>query len=331
MRFNPQAEHVPSKQMVVADTLSRSPLKQEQEPDTIEDVQAYVSLIESTRPATDTQMRRIREATARDVQLQKAIELTLQGWSERVEEVPHQVREFFDSRGHLSISNGLLTYDDRIVIPTDMREEILERIHSGHQGITKCRARANLSVWWPGISKEIKEKVESCQFCQENQAAQRKEPLMPTVLPDRPWQKVSIDLFELAGRKYLVVMDYYSRFIEILSLVGTTSLVVIQKLKSVFARWGIPEELVSDNGTQFKSTWFDDFKEKYRFRHTTSSPHHHQANGAAESGVRISKRILEQEDPFRALMAYRATPIPATGKTPSELIMEDRYGRLSRQ
>ena len=80
-----------------------------------------------------------------------------------MEEVPLQVREFFDSRGHLSISDGLLTYNDRIVIPTDMREEILERIHTGHQGITKCRARANLSVWWPGISKEIKEKVESCQ------------------------------------------------------------------------------------------------------------------------------------------------------------------------
>ena len=68
-----------------------------------------------------------------------------------------------------------------------------------------------------GISKEIKEKVESCHFCQENRAAQRKEPLIPSVLPDRPWQKVSTDLFELAGRKCIVVMDCYSRFIEILT------------------------------------------------------------------------------------------------------------------
>ena len=153
-----------------------------------------------------------------------------------MEEVPLQIREFFDSRGHLSMSNGLLTYDDRIVIPADMREEILERIHTGHQGITKCRERANLSVWWPGISKEIKAKVESCQFCQENQPSQRKEPLMTTDLPDRSWQKVSTDLIELAGQKYLVAMDYYLRFIEILSLVETTSQVVTEKLKSVFAR-----------------------------------------------------------------------------------------------
>ena len=157
-----------------------------------------------------------------------------------MEKVPLQIRGVFDSRGHLSMSNGLLTYDDRIVIPAHMREEILERIHTGHQGITKCRERANLSVWWRGISKEIKAKVESCKFCQENQPSQRKEPLMTTDLPDRPWQ-VSTDLFELAGQKYLVVMDYYSRFIEILSPVETTSQVVIQKLNSVFARWGIPE------------------------------------------------------------------------------------------
>ena len=248
-----------------------------------------------------------------------------QRYTTHVQKVPLQIREFFDSTGHLSMSNGLLTYDDRIVIPADMRGEVLECIHTGHQGITKCRKRANLSVWWPGISKEIKAKVESCQFCQENQPSQRKEPLMTTDLPDRPWQ-VSTDLFELASQKYLVVMDYYSRFIEILSLVETTSQVFIQKLKSVFARWGIPEELISDNGTQFKSLHFDEFKAKYGFKHTISSPHHPQANGTAESGVQIAKRILKQEEPFLALMAYRATPTPATGKTPSELIT----GRLIR-
>ena len=71
----------------------------------------------------------------------------MEGWPARVENVPLQIREFFDSRGHLSMNNGLLTYDDRIVIPADMREEMLERIHTGHQGITKCREPADLSVW----------------------------------------------------------------------------------------------------------------------------------------------------------------------------------------
>ena len=127
----------------------------------------------------------------------------------------------------MAISNGLLTYDDRIVIPAEMREEILERIHSGHQGVTKCCERANLTVWWTGICKEINSKVELCQICQQNQPSQRKQPLMTTVLPGRSWQKLSTDLLELAGQKYLVVTDYCSRFIDILSLVETTSQVVI--------------------------------------------------------------------------------------------------------
>jgi len=117
MRFNPQAKHVPGKQMVVADTLSRSPLKLEQEPNTVVDVQAFVDLVESARPATDSQLKRIRVATANDVHLQKVIDFTSQGWPTRVEDVPLQIREFFYSREHLSISNAFLTCDDRIVIP----------------------------------------------------------------------------------------------------------------------------------------------------------------------------------------------------------------------
>ena len=122
MRFNPQAERVPGNQMVVADILSRSPLMSEQEPDTAEDVQALVDLVESTRPATDTQLERIREASSRqDIQLQKVMNVTLKGLPARVEDIPYEIREFFDSRGHLSISNGLLTYDERIVIAAVMR------------------------------------------------------------------------------------------------------------------------------------------------------------------------------------------------------------------
>ena len=115
MRINPQAQNVPGKQMEVADTLSSSPLKLEQEPDAVKDVQAFVDLAESARPATDSQLERIRVTSTKEAQLQKVIDFTSQGWQTRVEEVPLQIREFFYSLEHLSISNGLLTYDDRIV------------------------------------------------------------------------------------------------------------------------------------------------------------------------------------------------------------------------
>ena len=176
-------------------------------------------------------------------------------------------------------------------------------------------------MWWPGISKDIQTKVQSCEFCQINKPTQRKEPLKPTTLPDRPWQKIAADLCELNRKHYLVVTDYYSRYIEIAYLEQLTSEYVVGKMKNIFARWGIPEEMISDNGTQFNSDTFRQFAVKYGFRQTFSSPHYPQSNGEAESAVKIAKRLLRQDDVFTAIMEYRATPIEATGLSPAEMMM----------
>ncbi|XP_060084865.1 uncharacterized protein K02A2.6-like [Ylistrum balloti] len=136
-----------------------------------------------------------------------------------------------------------------------------------------------------------------------------------TLLPLRPWQKLGMDLCTSQGKQYFVVTDYYSRFIELAYLETTTSAFVIKNI----SRWGIPEDIVSDNGTQsalnlpLKSSGH--FREKYQFKHTFSSPHYPQSNGAAKCAVKIAKRILKQGDVFIALMAYRSTPIEATGVT----------------
>ena len=91
---------------------------------------------------------------------------------------------------------------------------------------------------------------------------------------------------------------------------------MISKLKDIFVRWGILEELFSDNGPQFSFELFSRFSQEYDFKHVTSSLYHPQVNGEAESGVRIAKKILKKNDPFVALMSYRATPHTATGVSP---------------
>ena len=132
---------------------------------------------------------------------------------------------------------------------------------------------------------------------------------------------MSADLFQAKQQHFLVVMDYYSRYLEIAYLSDISSATVIGKMKNMFARWGVPEEIVSYNGTQFTSAAFQSFAEKYNFVCSFTSPHFPQANGQAESAVKIAKRMLEQPVPFLGLMAYRSTPISATGVSPAQLMM----------
>jgi hypothetical protein len=98
----------------------------------------------------------------------------------------------------------------RVIIPQKSRQDVLHRLHTGNMGITKCRARARETVWWPGISQQIEEMVKRCEACIMEQP-QRKEPLIPSEIPERPSQKVAVDLFYLNKEWFLVVTDYYSR------------------------------------------------------------------------------------------------------------------------
>jgi len=117
-------------------------------------------------------------------------------------------------------------------------------------------------------------------------------------------------------KQFLVVIDYYSRFPEIAFVSSTTSDAVINKLKDIFARRGVPDEIVGDSGPQFSSEQFHKFSQEYDFKLTTTSPYDPQAHGETESGVHIAKKILRQCDPFLVLMSYRATPHTATGVSP---------------
>jgi transposase InsO family protein len=322
MRFSPEAVYTPGKNLVIADALSRNPLVQDKpDSDLQEEVSAHVAAVEATRPASPSKLTQIRDATKADLQLQAAMQYTQDGWPKYYKDVVPDARELFADRSQLSESDGLLTHGQRIVIPRSMREETLDRIHDGHLGLTKCRQRAQDSVWWPGITTDIRNKVERCAHCSINRSSQRKEPLTTTPLPDRPWQRIAADLCEIDGQRYLVVVDYFSRWLEIIHMTTTTCQHVIGKLKCMYARFGVHEQLVTDNGPQFTAHEFSAFATEYDFEHVTSSPYFAQSNGAAERAVQTAKSMLIQEDPFLALLTYRATPVAATGVSPAQLMM----------
>ena len=189
------------------------------------------------------------------------------------------------------------------------------------QGIECCHSRIRQSVWWPGVAGHVQQKVEQCSVC----ASHRREPLIPTPLPDYPWQVIGSDLCELKGEHYLVAVDYFSRYPEVIKLTTTTSAAVISALKSLFSRYGIPEVVRSDNGPQFASQEFASFAETYGFQLITSSPRYPQSNGQAERTVQTVKRLLTKStDRYMALLSYRATPLPWCNLSPAELLMGRR-------
>ena len=240
-------------------------------------------------------------------------------WPDR-NKIASCAKPYIPVANELSVCNDLLLRGNKIVIPPSICQDILGKLHCGHQGITKCRERACQSVWWPGINDDIKAMIQKCLICSQHKT-QYPEPLIPTSFPEYPWQRVATDLFMWKNTTYLLLVDYYSRYIEISSLSSTTLKAVIQRMKTIFGRHGIPECLMSDNGPQFSSHEFQQFSKEYKFDHKTSSPNYPQANGEAERAVRTVKTLLNKnDDPHLALLAYCSTPL-ANGYSPAELLM----------
>ena len=192
-----------------------------------------------------------------------------------------------------------------------MISEIIHCLHAGHQGITKCRARAKNSV-----AARTWETVTDCKICRQF-SIQPTEPLIPTPFPQLPWQK----MFMWKKAKYLLLTDYYSRFVEVVKLPSESSSIAIERMKSVFACHEMPQEFRSDNGPQFSSALFHKFSIDYKFTHVTSSPRYPSSNGEAERGVQTVKGFLKKyDDPYLALLTYRSTPLH-NGYIPAKLLM----------
>ena len=140
-----------------------------------------------------------------------------------------------------------------------------------------------------------------------------------TQVPERPWQKVASDLFTFDQKTFILLADYYSKFVEFTELeTDSTAITVIKFVKEQFSRHGIPEQLISDNGPQYNCKEFHQFSKNYGFVHITSPPEYPQSNGFAESQVKILKNILRKcrsakSDPYLAVLEWRNTPITNLG------------------
>ena len=322
MRFTFTISHTPGKDLTIADMLSRAPTFCASKADKqfCQETEMFVNAITTNLPATTQYLSEIARKQDEDESCSQVKQFCKIGWPKQ-QKIPDSLKSYHLVSAELSVHNNLLLRGSRIVIPLTLQQDMLKKLHEGHQGITKCRLRAKQSMWWPGLNKQLERLVNDCSICCKERV-QHAEPLMPTRFPDLPWQKVASDLFVWKGVYYLLVIDYFSRYVEIAKLNGESSTIVIKHLKSIFARHGIPQEMITDNGPQYSSREFGKFAENYGFKHTTSSPRFPQSNGEAERGVQTIKNLLKKsDDPYLALLKYRSTPLPNSNYSPAELLM----------
>lgn len=175
------------------------------------------------------------------------------GWPENRAQTPECVRPYFDVRDELTIQDELVFKDEQIVVPAVLRRELMEETHATHIGIEGCIRRARETLYWPRMTTEIKEYISRCDVCLTHRNGQGKEPILPHEFTARPWAKIAADLCEFDNRILLVVSDYYSNYIEVARLSDLNTCAVVKELKEIFARFGVPDTLVTDNGPQFSS------------------------------------------------------------------------------
>ena len=276
-------------------------------------------------PVTDNKMNFIREKTREDFQMDQLRKYIQNGWPDKRESCHPNALEYWNFRDELAVIDDIIIKGERIVIPKAARHSLLQNLHEGHIGIEKSIQRARSAIFWPGITKDIKEVISTCATCMAHQPSQSKETLLSHDIPTRPWQKVASDLFTWNNKQFLVTVDYYSRYFEIDELPSTTSNAIIKRMCQHFARHGIPQILISDNGPQYISEEFAQFAKAWDFEHRTSSPHYSQSNGLAEKTVHTAKQLLSKAKESgtnfeKVLLHYRATPVDNLA-SPAQLLM----------
>ena len=270
--------------------------------------------------------QQIKEGTSRDPVLAKVRHYILSGWPS---EGTPEIISFYNRKDKLSVEDGCILWGCRVVVPPNRRGQIMAELHDTHPGITLMKGVARSLVWWPSIDTDLEKMVKSCSLCQGSRNNPTKTDLHPWEYPNNPWSRLHVDYAgPLFGRMYLIVVDAYSKWVEIAVARTATSEATIEGLREMFATHGVPDTLVSDNGSFFTSEQFSNFCNRNNITHITSAPFHPASNGLAERAVQTFKAKLKRMQTgslttkiSRILLRQHTTPHSTTGVPPCQILM----------
>lgn len=324
--YNLTVVYKPGRYLKIADTLSRAPLEDTALSEVDKEIALHCNFISSHLEFPFADIDAVAEHSRKDEIFLKIFEYVKNGWPDFRGRLEEDVKPYFKIKDEITVLNDMLLKNNQILIPKTLRRIVLNKIHEGHMGVLRCQNLARQSVYWPNIYNDIEIMVSNCEICSKYKNSNTRPELMPHEIVDIPWYKVGCDLFEFRKKMYLLVVDYYSKYVEIeLLSSGYNSSYLILKLKSIFARHGVPGIIMSDNGPPFNSKDFAAFCQNWGIDHKTSSPFLPRSNGLAERSVQTIKKLLTKSvesnsDPYVALLHYRTTP-KGNLPSPSELLM----------
>ena len=207
------------------------------------------------------------------------------------------MQPFFIRKDDLTTVDVCVLWGLRVIVPAKHRKQVSEEFHIGHPGIVRMKSLARIHVRWPKIDQDITKYGAYLFTLSVKQKQASIKPSAPWVWLTRVWQRIHIDFAgPFFDHMFLLVVDSHSERLEVEMLpIKVSSEGTIQCLRSLFAGYGLPDQLVSDNGLQFVNHAFKQFTRNNGVKHIRTSPRHPASNGAVEWFVRTFKDFLRPE------------------------------------
>ena len=343
--------HLPGKTNHAADALSRHPapsgevhglsLADEMEEILISAIHGQIEKV--TTISWDCIVKATQEDPALRLLLEKIESGTLPEICPREDIIP-----YWQYRKSLYTCDGVIMYKDRVVMPPSLRQSASESLHAAHQSVSTMEQRARDIIFWPGMTADIQRIRDACTDCNKIAPSQPSLPSAPSKPPSTPFEQIVADYFNFGGRNHLIVADRLSAWVEIFAASSGTAASgaagLIAHLRKFFGTFGVPEEMSSDGGPEFRAKETSDFLARWGVHHRVSSSYYPQSNGRAEVAVKTAKRLLQSnigpngtlnnDKLLRALLQLRNTPDPDCGLSPAQIVfgkpLKDAFSFVNR-
>ena len=238
--FVPQ--HIPGRINVIADSLSRVTPLEFQDSNAEKDILAVNFLQYSS--IEERERDEMLQETSKDKELQSLKHYISTGWPAKRSQIPVSLHPYWNFRDELTVESGILMKNSKVLTPETLKQKYLKQIHQGHQGIEAYRSRAREFVFWVNINSDLKEMVEKCDICQSQQNSTTSVQKYVSEVPPHPWHTLGSDLFYFQRIDFLVVVDYFSKYLIVRKIPSPAEILFGRKFRSSISI--LPSQVLND-------------------------------------------------------------------------------------